>query len=88
MQHSTELAEGAPPGVRGCFLNARHPRTARNRITTIPGAPRYLTIYRIEADNVMDAYAQLGEATRGGKVVITDVIRSDPPSTFLVHAEI
>ncbi len=36
----------------------------------------------------MDAYAQLGRATIDGKVIMTDQIRSDPPSTFLVYEEI
>jgi hypothetical protein len=36
----------------------------------------------------MDAFAQLGQATMHGKVIMTDQIRSDPPSTFLVYEEI
>jgi hypothetical protein len=36
----------------------------------------------------MDAFAQLGQATMDGKVIMTDQIRSDPPSTFLVYEEI
>ena len=36
----------------------------------------------------MDAFRQLGQATMDGKVIMTDQIRSDPPSTFLVYEEI
>jgi hypothetical protein len=36
----------------------------------------------------MDAFRQLGQATMEGKVIMTDNIRSDPPSTFLVCEEL
>jgi|SRR6478752_8431915 hypothetical protein len=67
---------------------AKRYRIAPGQNSAIPGAPRYLVIYDIEAEDVMDAYAQLGRATMDGKVIMTDQIRSDPPSTFLVYEEI
>jgi hypothetical protein len=63
-------------------------RIAPGQSSAIPGAPRYLAIYDIEADNVMDAFKQLGQATVDGQVVMTDQIRKDPPSTYLVYEEI
>ncbi|MBI3227626.1 MAG: hypothetical protein HYZ39_21470 [Mycolicibacterium cosmeticum] len=72
------------PAVTG----AKRYRIAPGQNSAIPGAPRYLAIYDIEADNVMDAYAQLGRATVDGKVVMTDKIRSEPASTYLVYEEI
>ncbi len=63
-------------------------RYAPRQNSAIPGAPSYLTIYDIEADDVMDAFRQLGQATMDGKVIMTDDIRSDPPSTFFVYEEI
>jgi hypothetical protein len=61
---------------------------APGQTSAIPGAPRYLAIYDIEADDVLDAYRQLGQAVRDGKVIMTDKIRSDPPSTYLVYEEL
>ena len=70
------------------ITGAKRYRIAPGQHSAIPGAPRYLSIYDIEADIVMDAYAQLGQATKDGKVIMTEHIRSDPPSTFLVYEEI
>jgi hypothetical protein len=70
------------------ITGAKRYRLAPGQNSSIPGAPRYLAIYDIEADDVMDAFRQLGQATMDGKVIMTDQIRSDPPSTFLVYEEI
>ena len=70
------------------ITGAKRYRIAPGQNSSIPGAPRYLTIYDIEAGDVMDAFRQLGQATMDGKVIMTDNIRSDPPSTFLVYEEI
>jgi hypothetical protein len=70
------------------ITGAKRYRIAPGQNSSIPGAPRYLAIYDIEADDVMDAFRQLGRATMDGKVIMTDQIRSDPPSTFLVYEEI
>jgi hypothetical protein len=55
---------------------------------SLRGQPRYLTVYDIEADDVMDGLIQLGDATRAGKVVMADVIRADPASTVVIYEEI
>lgn len=55
---------------------------------SLRGSPRYLAIYDIEADDVMDGLRQLGQATQEGKVVMTDKIRSDPASTYVIYEEI
>jgi hypothetical protein len=70
------------------ITGAKRYRIAPGQNSPIPGAPRYLAIYDIEADDVMDAFRQLRRATMDGKVIMTDQIRSDPPSTFLVYEEI
>ncbi|MGA7052414.1 MAG: hypothetical protein WBZ37_14300 [Mycobacterium sp.] len=70
------------------ITGAKRYRIAPGQNSSIPGAARYLAIYDIEADDVMDAFSQLGQATMDGKVIMTDQIRSDPPSTFLVYEEI
>lgn len=72
------------PTIKG----AKRYRIAPGQNSSVPGAPRYLAIYDIEADNVIDAFTQLGQAVMDGKVVMTDHIRSDPPSTYLVYEEI
>jgi hypothetical protein len=54
----------------------------------LAGAPRYLAIYDIEADDVMDSFTQLREATADGRIVMTDTIRSTPPSTLVIYEEI
>lgn len=70
------------------ITGAQRYRLADGQTSPIPGAPRYLAIYDIEADDVLDAYAQLGAAVRDGKVVMTDAIRKEPPSTYLVYEEL
>lgn len=54
----------------------------------LPGAPSYLAIYDIEADDLMAARAELGAAVQAGQVVMSDTIRSEPRSTYLVYEQI
>ena len=54
----------------------------------LPGAPNYLAIYDIEADDLMTVRAELGSAVQAGKVVMSDTIRSEPRSTYLVYEQI
>jgi hypothetical protein len=55
---------------------------------TLPGAPNYLAIYDIEADDLMSARAELGAAVAAGTVVMSDSIRSEPRSTYLVYEQL
>jgi hypothetical protein len=81
--HVPQILEHVP-----AITGARRFRIAPGQDVPIPGAPRYLAIYDIEADNVMEAFQQLGQATQDGKVVMADVIRSTPGSTYLIYEEI
>ena len=54
----------------------------------VPGAPNYMAIYDIEADDLMTARAELAIATQAGKIVMSDTIRSEPRSTYLVYEQI
>jgi hypothetical protein len=54
----------------------------------LPGAPNYLAIYDIEADDLMTVRAELGSAVQAGNVVMSDTIRSEPRSTYLVYEQL
>jgi hypothetical protein len=54
----------------------------------LPAAPTYLAIYDIEADDLMAARAEMGSAVQAGKVVMSDTVRSEPRSTYLVYEQI
>jgi hypothetical protein len=69
--------------------------TAASRFKLVPGqenplagAPSYVAIYDIEADDLMAARAELGSAVQAGKVVMSDAIRSEPRSTYLIYEQI
>jgi hypothetical protein len=81
--HVPQILEHVP-----AITGAQRYRIRPGQDWSLRGAPRYLAVYDIEADNVMDALTQLGDATRAGQVVMTDAIRSDPPSTYVVYEEI
>ncbi len=70
------------------ITGAQRYRIAPEQDLQMAGAPRYLTIYNVEADDVKDCVAQLGQAVAEGKVIMTDTIRTDPRSTFVVYEEI
>ena len=48
----------------------------------------YIAIYEIEADDVQQAMAVLGEAAGSGKIQMTDAMRMDPPPVISVHEQI
>jgi hypothetical protein len=54
----------------------------------LPGTPNYMAIYDIEADDLMTARAEMASAVQAGKVIMSDTIRSDPPSTYLIYEQI
>jgi hypothetical protein len=81
--HVPQILEHVP-----AITGAKRFRILPDQDLRIPGAPRYLAIYDIEADDVRDGLAQLGKATQEGKVVMADVIRADPPSTVVLYEEI
>jgi hypothetical protein len=54
----------------------------------LPGAPNYLAIYDIEADDLMTARAEMASAVQAGKVTMSDTIRSDPRSTYLIYEQL
>jgi hypothetical protein len=81
--HVPQILEHVP-----AITGATRFRIVPGQDLSLRGSPRYLTIYDVEADNVMDALAQLGQATQEGKVVMTDTIRSEPSSTYVIYEEI
>jgi hypothetical protein len=82
-QHVPEILEHVP-----AITGAKRYRIAPNQDLRLPGTPRYLSVYDIEADDVTDAVKQLGQAVGAGKVVMTDLIRSEPQSTIVVYEEL
>ena len=78
--HVPQILEHVP-----AITGARRFRIASGQDFRLPGAPRYLAEYDIESENVMDALIQLGEATQDGRIVMTDTIRTTPPSTFVIY---
>jgi hypothetical protein len=81
--HVPHILEHVP-----AITGAQRFRIAPGQDLPLPGAPRYLAVYDIEADNVMEALQQLGQATQDGRIVMTDTIRSVPASTFVIYEEI
>lgn len=81
--HLPQILEHVPT-----ITGAKRYRIAPDQDLLLPGAPRYLSVYDIEADDVTDAFTQLAQAVRDGKLVMTDTIRSDPRSTYVVYEEL
>lgn len=81
--HLPQILENVP-----AITGAKRFRIVPGQDLALPGAPRYLAIYDIEADNVMEAFQQLGQATQDGHVIMTDKIRSTPASTYVIYEEI
>ena len=82
-QHLPEILEHCPAITGGTRY-----RIASGQTSALPGAPTYLAVYDIDSDAVTDGLVQLGTAVRDGKVIMTDTIRSEPPSTVVVYEQI
>lgn len=81
--HVPQILEHVP-----AITGAKRLRILPGQDFPLLGQPRYLALYEIEADDLMEAVRQLGAAVEDGRVVMTDSIRSDPRSTYVVYEEL
>jgi hypothetical protein len=81
--HVRQILENCPS-----ITAAARFKLVAGQLNPMPGNPNYMAIYDIEADDLMAAFAELGSAVQAGTVVMSDTIRSEPRSTYLVYEQI
>jgi hypothetical protein len=81
--HLPQLLESCPSITAATRL-----KLVPGQENTLPGAPNYLAIYDIDADDLMTARAEMASAVQAGKVIMSDTIRSDPRSTYLIYEQL
>jgi hypothetical protein len=81
--HVPQILEHVP-----AITGAKRFRILPGQEIALPGSPRYLAIYDIEADDLTVALQQLGAATGDGRIVMTDKIRPEPRSTVVIYEEL